>query len=186
MRRYWFPKTYADLVARMRVPSGFLLAATFALLSHPRPDSLLAGIPVSAVGLALRGWAAGHLAKDRRLAQSGPYAWSRNPLYLGTLLVAAGLVVAGRNLALAGIFAAVFLLIYLPVIELEEQHLRDLFPEYDSYARRVPKLAGPRRGSRPAGEPFQSALYSKNREYQALLGFLAGLLLLIAKMLWLT
>jgi hypothetical protein len=184
MRRYWFPKPYADQVARLRVPSGFLLAATFAGLSHPRPDSLLLGVPVSALGLALRGWAAGHVAKNRRLAQSGPYAWSRNPLYLGTLLVAAGLVIAGRNVALAVIFAAVFLLVYLPVIELEEQHLRDLFPAYGDYAQRVPKLLGFRPGPRSAGQRFQPALYWKNREYQALLGFLAGLLLLIVKMFW--
>jgi protein-S-isoprenylcysteine O-methyltransferase Ste14 len=184
MRLYWFPKPYADLVARMRVPSGFLLAATFAALSHPRPDSLLWGIPVSAIGLLLRGWAAGHLSKNQQLAQSGPYAWTRNPLYLGTLLVAAGLVVCGRNVVLAAIFAAVFLLIYLPVIELEEQHLRGLFPVYDSYARRVPKLLGLPSGPLTGGPPFQPALYSKNREYQALLGFLAGLAFLIAKMLW--
>jgi hypothetical protein len=183
MPRYWFPKPYADQVARMRVPSGFLLVATFAWLSHPNRDSLLLGIPVSILGLFLRGWAAGHLAKNQQLAQAGPYAWSRNPLYLGTLLVAAGLVVAGRSLTLALVFAAVFLLIYLPVIELEEQHLRDLFPAYDAYALRVPKLLGLPSGPAPAGA-FQFALYWKNREYQALLGFALGLLFLIARMLW--
>src|ERR1700720_1103634 len=125
-----FPKPYADRVAKMRVPFGFLLVATFAWFSHPSLTSLAVGLPVSLCGLALRAWAAGCLAKNSQLAQSGPYAWVRNPLYIGTLLVAAGLVLASRSLGLGILFAAVFGLIYLPVIQLEEQHLRSLFPEY--------------------------------------------------------
>src|SRR5260370_170409 len=116
--------------ARLRVTAGFVLAATFAWLSRPDLRSLVIGLPISLIGLLLRAWAAGHLAKNVRLAESGPYAWVRNPLYLGTLVVAGGLVVASRRWLLAAIFAAAFLLIYLPVIELEEQHLRKLFPEY--------------------------------------------------------
>ncbi len=183
MRRYWFPKPYADQVARMRVPAGFLLAALFGWLSHPSAASFAAGFPVSVAGLLLRGWAAGHLAKNERLAQSGPYAFTRNPLYIGTLLVACGLVIAGRNLTLAAVFAAVFLLVYLPVIELEEQHLRNLFPEYDAFARRVPVLF-PRFAHHGGDERFQSRLYLKNREYEALLGFLAGAAFLLAKWIW--
>ena len=176
-----FPKRYADRVARLRVPSGFLLVVTFAWLSRPTRNSLLLGAPISMLGLLLRAWAAGHLAKDRQLCQSGPYAWSRNPLYTGTLLVACGLVIAGRNIALAVIFAVVFLFIYLPVIELEEQHLRDLFPGFDEYARRVPRLIGiPKRTAALTGG-FRPRLYFYNREYQALLGFLGGLAFLIAK-----
>src|SRR4051794_17258035 len=116
--RYWFPKGYADQVARMRVPSGFLLALTFAWLSKPTETSLLTGVPVSIGGLLLRAWAAGHLAKNQQLAQHGPYAFTRNPLYIGTLLVAFGLVIAGRSAWMAAIFGAVFVFVYLPVIEL--------------------------------------------------------------------
>ena len=179
-----FPKRYADQVARLRVSSGFLLVIAFAWLSHPTRDSLLGGAPVSVIGLLLRAWAAGHLAKDRQLCQSGPYAWSRNPLYIGTLLVACGLVISGRSIALAVIFATVFLLIYLPVIELEEQHLRDLFPEFEEYARCVPRLIGiPKRTVASTGD-FRPGLYVYNREYQALLGFLGGLAFLVIK--WMT
>src|SRR5204863_4938053 len=121
-----FPKSYSAFVARLRVPSGFLLAAAFAYFCRPSKSSLLAGIPVSATGLVLRGWAAGHLAKNQRLAISGPYAYTRNPLYVGTLLAAAGLVIASRRVELAMLFGAVFFLVYFPVIELEEQHLRKL------------------------------------------------------------
>jgi protein-S-isoprenylcysteine O-methyltransferase Ste14 len=179
-----FPKRYADQVARLRVPSGFLLVATFAWFSHPARNSLLLGGAISILGLVLRAWAAGHLAKDKQLCQSGPYAWSRNPLYIGTLLVACGLVIAGQSIALAIIFAIVFIFIYLPVIELEEQHLRDLFPDFDEYARRVPRLIGFRKRPATAGKSFQARLYVYNREYQALLGFLAGLAFLIIK--WMT
>jgi protein-S-isoprenylcysteine O-methyltransferase Ste14 len=180
MRRYWFPKKYADAVARLRVPCGFLLVAAFAWFAAPSPASLGTGLPVAAIGLFLRGWAAGHLAKNRNLATSGPYGHLRNPLYLGTLTVAAGLVIASRQWSLAALFAAVFGLVYLPVIELEEQHLRKLFPQYQHYAERVPLLV-PRITAAGAPGTFRWALYRKNEEYQALLGFLAGTALLAWK-----
>ena len=141
-----FPKPYADRVARLRVTTGFLLAAAFAWWSQPDVPSLAWGLPLSVLGLLLRGWAAGHLEKNIRLAVGGPYAYVRNPLYLGTLFVAAGLVVASRRWLLAVLFALVFGLIYLPAIELEEQHLRSLFPDFADYAQRVPALwPSPRR-----------------------------------------
>ncbi len=175
-----FPKSYADRVAKLRVPFGFLLVATFAWFSRPSLTSLAIGIPVSLCGLALRAWAAGCLAKNAQLAQSGPYAHVRNPLYVGTLLVAAGLVLASRSIGLGILFGAVFGLIYLPVIQLEEQHLRGLFPEFDAYARRVPALV-PRLTAASPGPGFSAQLYLKNREYEAGLGFLAGLVLLLWK-----
>ena len=92
-----FPKPYADQVARLRVPSGFLIVLVFAWLSRPLPISIAWGVPVSLLGLALRGWAAGCLDKNRQLATGGPYAHTRNPLYLGTLWTAAGLVLAARS-----------------------------------------------------------------------------------------
>ena len=175
-----FPKRYADLVARLRVPGGFVLAAAFLWLSAPTPMSLAAGLPVSLLGLAIRAWAAGHLEKDTALAESGPYGWVRNPLYLGTLVVAAGLAIASRRWELGVLFAAVFLLIYLPVVELEEQHLGMIFASYGAYARRVPKLA-PRWPSRRSPKQFRWDLYRRNREYQALFGFLVGVALLVWK-----
>src|SRR5438309_9158824 len=135
-----FPKPYADTVARLRVPSGFLIVVVFGWLSRPTPESLALGVPMSLLGLALRAWAAGCLAKNRQLATGGPYAYTRNPLYIGTLLVAAGLAIAARSPWLAALFAAVFLFVYLPVIQNEEQHLRKIFPEYAAYADRVPAL----------------------------------------------
>ena len=176
-------KTYADFVAKLRVPCGFVLVLTFAWLSHPTVKSLAAGLPISILGLLLRGWATGHLEKNIRLAQSGPFVYVRNPLYLGTALVAAGLAIASERWALAGIFAAVFILVYLPVIRLEEQHLQALFPEFGPYAAQVPAL-------RPTfvfpgrEQAFRWELYTHNREYQALLGFAAGVALLLGKIWW--
>jgi len=180
--RMRFPRRYAHLVARLRVPGGFLLVIAFGWLAQPSILSMEIGLPVAVAGLLLRAWAAGHLAKNQSLAASGPYAYTRNPLYLGTLLVAAGLAVAARSVGLGALFAAVFLCIYLPVIQLEQQHLRGLFPDYAAYAARVPALL-PR--MTPAGQPraFQWALYLKNREYQAAAGFLSGALFLFWKAL---
>ena len=174
-----FPKRYADTVARLRVSSGFLLVLVFAWFSRPTPASLLWSMPIALAGLAIRAWAAGCLAKNQQLATGGPYAYSRNPLYIGTLLVAAGLSLAARSAGLALLFGAVFLLVYLPVIQLEEQHLRKLFPEYAGYAARVPMLWPKFRAVPGMGPtPFRMALYLKNQEYQAAAGFAVGVLYL--------
>jgi protein-S-isoprenylcysteine O-methyltransferase Ste14 len=170
-------------VARLRVPSGFLLVAAFAWFAHPSARSLAVGVAVSAMGLALRAWAAGHLAKNQRLTTGGPYAYVRNPLYLGTLVVAGGLALACRSLGLAVLFALVFLFIYLPVVMLEEQHLRELFPEFERYAQTVPAFI-PSGKSSAAATKFSWALYRKNQEYQASLGFVVGLAWLIWRTIW--
>jgi protein-S-isoprenylcysteine O-methyltransferase Ste14 len=178
-----FPKPYADAVAKLRVPGGFVLVAAFLWLSAPSLASLEIGFPVSIVGLGLRAWAAGHLEKNTTLAEGGPYAYVRNPLYIGTLLTAAGLAIASRRWELGALFAAVFLLIYLPVVELEEQHLRGLFPEYHDYARRVPKLLPGLSGGGSSSKRFRWSIYVKNQEFQALLGFLVGASVLVWKAL---
>ena len=181
--RYWFPKPYADSVAKLRVPFGFILLIAFAVLAKPKWQSLLCGLPISAAGLLLRGWATGHLAKNQNLATSGPYAYIRNPLYVGTLIVAAGIVIAARDWLLAGIFAAVFFLVYLPVIELEEQHLRNLFPGYAQYASHVHSLWPLSKWPSSSGK-FSWELYRKNEEYKALLGFLLAIAWLLARIYW--
>lgn len=132
---------------------------------------MLLGLPVSICGLLLRAWAAGHLAKNRDLAVSGPYAFMRNPLYAGTLIIAAGIVIAANSWVLVPIFGAVFSLVYLPAIELEEQHLRKIFPAYAGYATRVNRFLPFRKWPAP-GASFSPALYRNNEEYKAALGFL--------------
>jgi protein-S-isoprenylcysteine O-methyltransferase Ste14 len=155
--------------------------AAFLWLSKPTWVSLAVGLPISLLGLALRAWAAGHLEKNSTLAESGPYARIRNPLYVGTLTVAAGLVVASRRWELSLLFAALFLLVYLPVVELEEQHLRNLFPAFDAYCRRVPQLFPRLTRVSPGAQPFRWWLYKKNREYEAAAGFLVAVAILVFK-----
>lgn len=183
LRKHWFPKRYADAVAKLRVTAGFVMVAAFAWFSHPTASSLAIGFPISLAGLALRAWAAGHLAKNQRLAISGPYSFTRNPLYLGTLIAAMGLAVAARSPGLAILFATLFALVYLPAIELEEQHLLKILPGYSDFAARVPLLV-PRWPKDYGPDDFTWALYRKNREYEATLGWLAGAAFLIAKSLW--
>jgi len=177
---YWFPKPYADFVQRLRVPFGFVLLVGFGWLSRPSPNSMLIGLPIAVLGLLLRGWAGGHLAKDQQLATSGPYAYLRNPLYVGTLTVAAGLVIASRNTWLVCLFAAAFFLIYLPAVELEEQHLREIFPGYAEYARRVSRFL-PLSRYIDSSRKFSWALYRRNEEYKAALGFLVASAWLLMK-----
>jgi protein-S-isoprenylcysteine O-methyltransferase Ste14 len=169
-----FPKPYADFVQRLRVPCGFLLLITFAWLSEPSRLSMSFGIPLSILGLALRGWASGHLAKDRQLATSGPYSYIRNPLYAGTLIAALGIVIASRSIWLGLIFAGAFGLIYLPAVELEEQHLYKIFPNYATYANQVRRFL-PVNHVSGDNRRFSWALYRRNEEYKAALGFLIAL-----------
>lgn len=178
-----FPKPYADTVQRLRVPSGLILAAAFVWLADPALPTLLLGLPLAALGLAVRAWAAGHLRKNEQLTTSGPYAIVRNPLYIGTLFTALGCIVAAARPELAFLAGAVFLFVYLPVMEQEEQHLAKLFPEFAAYAARVHQLLP----TLPARFPQQSfcwQVYRRNKEQKALYGFLAVYAFLIAKAVW--
>jgi protein-S-isoprenylcysteine O-methyltransferase Ste14 len=151
------------------------MVAAFAWFSRPDARSLAWGLPVSALGILLRAWATGHAEKNIRLAESGPYAYVRNPLYIGTLLVAAGFAIASRQWGLGVLFGVAFLFIYLPAIELEEQHLRKLFSDFAAYSERVPAL-WPKLPPLRRPESFRWDLYVRNREYQALIGFVIGAL----------
>lgn len=142
---------------------------------------MIIGLPVSIAGLMLRAWAAGHLAKDRELATAGPYSFVRNPLYLGTLIAALGIVIASRDSWLGLLFAIVFLLVYLPAVELEEQHLREIFPSYQAYAERVGRFL-PLSRYRGADVPFSPALYRRNQEYKAALGWSIAVLWLVYRL----
>ncbi len=172
--------------ARWRVPLGFLLGLAFLILSQPTKPALVAGSVVVLAGILLRAYAAGHLEKDRALTTCGPYRWTRNPLYLGSLFIGAGFALASCSWILAVGFAVLFLAVYWPVMRREENHLRRSFPEaYNRYAETVPLLVpAPWRARPPAGERFRWERYRKNREYEAALGFLAGVGFLILKM-WL-
>jgi protein-S-isoprenylcysteine O-methyltransferase Ste14 len=164
---------------------GFVLAAAYLVLAQPSRLTLLFGAAIALAGLLLRAWSAGYLAKNQRLVTGGPYSYTRNPLYLGSALIGLGCVVAGRSWTMGVAFAAFFLLVYWPVMEREAEFLRGEFPQaFEAYSRQVP-LFLPKLIGIPAGrERFQWRLYRKNREYEAAIGYVCGMLFLAFKM-WL-
>jgi hypothetical protein len=155
----------------------------FLVLAHPSPLSLAASLPAVVGGLALRGYASGYVKKNTELTQTGPYAWVRNPLYLGSMLIAFGFAGAARSWPLAVGLAALFAIIYVPTIRGEESFLAGHFPEFAAYRRRVPRLVPWRIPARDArGGAFAPALYRKHREYNASIGAAALYLALILHM----
>ena len=183
-RQYWFPEHYAGAVQRLRVPLGFALIAAFLLAAEPGRWSMTLGLPIAAAGLGVRGWAAGHLAKDQSLATSGPYAFVRNPLYLGTLIAAMGFGVASGVWWLPLLFALIFLLVYFPVMELEEKHLLRVLPGAAAYVEHVP-LFLPAKPPIDSQARFSWALYKKNEEYKGLGAFAVTAVFLAWRAGWL-
>ena len=174
--------TWARVARRIRVPLGFIFAGVYVWLARPTTSSLVAGALLLIPGLVLRGLASGHVQKDKQLTTSGPYAYTRNPLYLGSLMLAAGFAVAARNWWIVAIMLLMFAAIYVPVIANEERYLRRAFPGYDDYARQVPRLLfrlTPYGGQQSA---YSSKRYWKHREYRASLGCAIVLAILVTKM----
>ena len=172
-------------IQRWRVPLGFVCAALFIFLARPRPATLLAGGIVSVLGVALRAWAAWHIRKNDALATSGPYAYSRNPLYLGSFVLGFGFTIASGWWPLALLFVALFLGIYFPVMRVESATLSQLFGDkYQHYAREVPLFLPrltPYRDHDVAGGRFDASLYMRYREYRAVLGLLIAWVVLVLK-----
>ena len=175
---------YAAWATRWRVPLGFILGVAYIVFCRPTVKLLVVGGTIAALGVALRAYAAGHLAKNQKLATSGPYARTRNPLYLGSSLMGAGLALAGGRWQLDLACLLLFMGIYWPVIRREEDYLRREFGEvYIKYAQSVPLFLPILR--RPdGGGKFQWKQYRKNHEYEALLGYL-GLMIFLAFKAWL-
>jgi protein-S-isoprenylcysteine O-methyltransferase Ste14 len=176
--------SWQRVAKRIRVPLGFLFAAFYFWRARPDWASLLAGALVACLGLFLRATASGQVKKNDVLATTGPYAYCRNPLYLGSVLIAIGFAIAARDLWVALAIIALFAFIYVPVIRSEEAFLRGRFPAYDEYARRVPRLLPRTLWFAGLTSGFSSALYRQHREYNAIIGAAAMLAALVVKMLW--
>ena len=164
---------------RIRVPLGFLTAALylFELIRRaPHPAAVAWSLALVLPGLWLRAYAAGYVKKNRELTVTGPYAHTRNPLYLGSMLIAAGFSLAIVSWAFALTLILGFIAIYVPVIASEEKFLRATFPDFDAYCRRVPRILpritpapAPSAEITPPGQ-FSFALYRKHREYNSAIG----------------
>jgi len=179
------PLSWGRVARRIRVPLGFVLAVFYLWRARPSWLSVAGGAVIAAIGLLVRALASGHVQKNRELATTGPYAYVRNPLYLGSLILAAGFVLAARDVWIAVVIAGMFLLIYVPVIASEEAFLRRRFPEYEAYSRQVPRLLPRTLLFRQTRQGFSRELYMQHREYNALLGAAVLLAALVAKILWL-
>jgi protein-S-isoprenylcysteine O-methyltransferase Ste14 len=174
--------SYSSWAARWRVGLGFVFAAAYLIVSRPTVPLLVTGGAVALAGLALRAVAAGYIDKNQALATAGPFAYTRNPLYLGSLILGVGFMIAGESWILAVVFIALFALIYLPVMRREEEFLHRKFgTEFAAYAQAVPLIFPiPSRRWHGAGH-FRWARYGANREYNAAIGYTATVAVLAIK-----
>ena len=169
-------------IQRIRVPLGFVFAIIFLVFARPTAVTLAVGTAVAFLGLLVRAWASGHIRKARELAISGPYAYTRNPLYVGSFLMGVGFTVAGGVWWLALLFSGLYIGIYLPVMRVEMDDMRRIFgPEFDEYARKVPMLIPRFNVWRKTGTKFDFQLYLQYREYRAALGVFLAIGVLAAK-----
>jgi protein-S-isoprenylcysteine O-methyltransferase Ste14 len=168
---------------RWRVAAAYPLALVGLWLARPTSKSFLIGGIVALIGLLIRCLAAGVVRKGEQLATSGPYAWTRNPLYFGSVILAAGFAVIADSWIVGALMAAYLLIFYPAVIKREEADLRGRFgARFDAYAARVPAFF-PWPHAQPAGAPgFSWAQYVKNHEYRAVTGAVLALALLAARM----
>ena len=172
----------AQIASRWRVRLGYALAIVVLWFARPTPPSIVMGAFVGALGLSVRAYAAGYLRKQQVLTTSGPYAYTRNPLYFGSAILAAGAAIAMRSWMSALILAAYFALVYSVVMEKEEEELRTQHgAAFEQYARSVPLFLPrltPADVSVTSASAFSFEQYKKNREYRAAIGFLLLLALL--------
>lgn len=167
---------------RIRVPLGFLFGIIFLVFARPEPIGLFVGGAIAVVGVLIRSWASGHIRKNQNLAVSGPYSYTRNPLYLGSFVLGIGFTIAAGVWWLGIIFIALFLGIYLPVMRVESGDLTKIFgAEYEEYARRVPLFFPRLKPYQASDVKFDKSLYLRHREYQAALGLAFAWLVLAVK-----
>ncbi len=182
--------SWSKVAKRIRVPLGFALAVAYIWLARPTWTSIAIGAAVSILGVMIRASASGHVKKNEELTTSGLYARTRNPLYLGSIVIAGGFAIAALSWWIVAILVVMFVAIYVPVIRGEETFLRSVFKDrFDEYCREVPRLI-PRltpaslSGSNEGYGSFSMALYRKHREYNAAVGTAAMLAALVAKLVW--
>lgn len=170
--------TYSEAAKRLRLPLGFALGIAYLLLARPGRGALVVGGVIAFCGVALRGWASGHIVKNEELATGGPYAHTRNPLYLGSFLIAIGFALAAHWLLLL-VVGAFFLVIYYPTMRREVANVAARFPEpYARYAAHVP-LFIPRLTPWGDGTParrFSRALYLRHGEWKAALTYVLAMI----------
>ena len=167
--------TYSEVAKRLRLPLGFVLGSTYLVFARPTLLTLAVGGTIALLGVIVRAWASGHISKNERLATTGPYAHTRNPLYFGSFLIAAGFAIAA-HWALLLLVVAFFVLIYAPTMQRERANIAGRFPEaYEAYAANVPAFVPrptPWKATHPDEEEgFSFELYMKHGEWKAALTY---------------
>jgi protein-S-isoprenylcysteine O-methyltransferase Ste14 len=174
-----------DFWIRWRVRVGYPVGVAAFWFARPEAKWLGCGVGIAVAGLLLRGYAAGHLRKHEQLAVSGPYAHTRNPLYLGSVLLGAGFSVASHSWISTTLLAAYLLVFYPPVIRREERELKSLYgAAFEEYARQVPAFCPRLTAAARSGQKFSWSLYRRNREYEAAMGLVVAMAVLWILTLW--
>lgn len=176
------PRSLQKFIQRYRVLSGFVFGAAYLAFSDPSPTALATGMAIALPGVAIRAWAAGYIRKVRILETEGPYAYTRNPLYFGSLIIAAGFAVSSGSWCLGGLTLVYFASIYFPVMNVEAKELKYVFgAEFDDYTRAVPALLPRVSRWKNSARRFDFQLYLRNREYKTAIGLAAAATILAIK-----
>jgi protein-S-isoprenylcysteine O-methyltransferase Ste14 len=162
--------TYSEIAKKLRLPLGFILGIAYLIWARPTPLTLAVGGVIALIGVIVRAWASGHISKNKKLAVTGPYAHTRNPLYFGSFLIGAGFAVAAHP-ALLLVVIAFWALVYAPTMEREKANIRERFPDaYDEYSSNVPAFVPrvtPWRSANSDEGGFDPGLYMKHGEWKA-------------------
>ena len=162
--------TYSEIAKKLRLPLGFVFGIAYLIWARPNIVTLAVGGTVALVGVFIRAWASGHISKNRKLAVTGPYAHTRNPLYFGSFLIGAGFAIAA-HWALLLVVIAFWALVYAPTMEREKRNIRERFPDaYDKYSANVPAFVPrvtPWKDEGPDDGGFDPGLYMKHGEWKA-------------------
>ncbi len=176
--------SWSHVARHIRVPAGFVFAAVYLFLAQPSGLSIAIGAVIALAGVALRAWASGHIRKNAELTTTGPYAYTRNPLYLGSIILVCGFAIAARSWWVVLTILVLFVVIYLPVIHAEEDALRLRFPDFEAYTGQVPRLLPRFRARASRTGSFSWERYRQHREYNAAIGAAVMIAALVAKLLW--
>lgn len=173
----------ARVMRELRMLAGFLFLVSFLVLARPTPLSIGLAMPLFAAGSAVRTWAAGHLVKRKELTVSGPYAYTQNPLYLGSFLLCIGACVAARSPWLPAVFLPAFAVIHVAVVRAERELARHHFgARFEEYASRVPAFLPSPRPHMESAATWSGKRYLANFEYNATVGVLAAMAFLLLRL----
>jgi protein-S-isoprenylcysteine O-methyltransferase Ste14 len=175
--------TASDFFARWRVRLGYVLAPIVLLLARPTLQSILVGGLIGIIGLAIRAYAAGYLHKKEILTTTGPYAYTRNPLYFGSSFLALGAAISMHSVIGGALLIIYFSVVYSFVMRREECELRAKHADsFYAYAISVPLFfprLTPHSQSIDSPGAFTWSQYKKNHEYEATIGLICLMLALL-------